>query len=107
MNRYRHLRPSAAPRSTPWLVIRNHHRYRQPIIALAADRLDHRCGHTRLGGKRGVEAAHALDAGIGAAGVDHRAIAHHIIGDDQAAAPSQLERPFELVNSIVFGLTQK
>src|SRR6266851_3080819 len=65
----------------------------EAIIPFAADRLDRRRAYARLRGQQFVEAAHALDVGIAARGVGHRAFAHDVIGDDQAAATGEFERP--------------
>src|SRR5713101_8914990 len=69
----------------------------EAIIAFAADRLDRRGAYARFRGQQFVEAAHALDVGIAARGVGHRAFAHDVIGDDQAAATGEFERPPEVI----------
>lgn len=52
------------------------------VVALATDGLDFRGGDTLLGGEPFVEAADALNVNVTAAGVQHLALAYHIVGDD-------------------------
>src|SRR5580692_7527190 len=66
---------------------------REAVITLPAYGL-HGCGaHARLTRCHFKEAAHALNVGVVALGVDHVAAAHHVVGKDQAAAPRELQRP--------------
>src|SRR5437764_114396 len=71
-------------------------RQREAVVALAADGLDRGGADARLGGQQLVEAAGTLDARVVAGRVEHRALAHHVVGDDQAAAAGQPQRPGEV-----------
>ena len=54
-----------------------------------------------------VEAADALDAATGAGRVDHRAVPHHVIEDEHAAAAGEFQRPGEVVRIIpLFGIDE-
>jgi hypothetical protein len=72
-------------------------RDRKAVVSLTTHGLDRRGAHARLSGEQFVEAAHPLDVGIAAGGVDHRSVAHDIVGDDQAATTGELERPCEVI----------
>ena len=48
-----------------------------------------------------MQAPGSLDGGIVAVGVDHRAVADDVVGDDQAAGTGQLERPGEVVGRVL------
>jgi len=70
---------------------------REAVIPFAAHGLNHRGAHARRLGKQFIETAHLLDAGIIAGGVNHRSIPHDVIGDNQATAKGELERPREVI----------
>src|SRR5258708_28336894 len=91
------IRSSRAIRSARWLPVSSDEGNGEAIIPFAADRLDRRGADARLRGQQFVEAAHALDVRIAARGVGHRAFAHDVIGDDQAAATGEFERPLEVI----------
>ena len=44
-----------------------------------------------------MKSAHALDARVLAVGIDQRAGADHVVGDDHAALTRELERPGEVI----------
>ncbi len=66
----------------PALNIFGHEDDGETIVALGADGLDRRGTNARLGGKHLIEVADSQNIGIMACGIDHPAVAHHIINND-------------------------
>ncbi len=68
------------------------------VVTFAADGLDHGGADTFFRGENIQEAAHALYIQIFAGRIRHRAFAHDVVHDDDAAAPRQFECPCEVVS---------
>src|SRR5437763_10767713 len=69
----------------------------KPVMALAADGLNGGGTHALLGGHEVEHAPHTDDVRIAARCFGDFPIADHIVDDDLAATPRQLERPFEVI----------
>ena len=67
-------------------------RHGKSIITFAAHSLQRRCRQARMAGHHVKEAAHADHIEVGAGGIAHRAVAHHVVTNDNRARPRQLER---------------
>ena len=65
--------------------LNGHEHDRETIVALGSDGLDRRGTDAGLGGEHFIEAAYPQNIGIVASGVDHPAVAHHIVDDDKTA----------------------
>src|ERR1700722_13140563 len=74
-----------------------HEREREPVVALQADGLDRGGADARGAREQLVEAAHAERARVLAVGVDERAVAHDVVGDDHAAGTRELQRELEIL----------
>ena len=91
-------RAVSSPRSG--LVCGDEH-YRETVISLAAHGLDDRGADARLRGQQLVEAAHALDVGIVAVRVGHRAMSNDIVDNDEAAPAGESQGPVEVRRNIL------
>jgi alkyldihydroxyacetonephosphate synthase len=67
----------------PRVSARLHEGDGEPVVALGPDGLDGGGAHAGLGREAVEEAADALDVRVRAARVGHRAVADHVVGDDQ------------------------
>jgi hypothetical protein len=74
----------------------------ESVIAFAADGLNHCCGDAPLACKYFVESPHTLHALIAGLIINHRAAADDVIGEDETAAPRQLQRPFKIGRRVLF-----
>lgn len=73
----------------------------EPVVALAADRLDRRCADSTLHGDHLVQAALGLDLLILALGVREGAGADNVVGDDQASRPGAIQGPGEIARAVL------
>src|ERR1700690_2865460 len=75
-------------------------REREPVVALEADRLDRGRADAGRAREQLVEATHAERARVLTVGVDERAVAYDVVGDDHAAGARQLERELEVLGGV-------
>src|SRR4029077_13991348 len=73
----------------------------EAVVALDANGLHRRRGDARLGRDQLVQASHALDGCIARARIDHGAVAHDVVDDEQAAGPRELERPAKVFRIVL------
>ena len=66
-------------------------------MALHAHGLERGRGDLRLAGEAREEAPHPEHHRVDAGGIGHLAVPHHVVHDDEAAAPRESERPFEVL----------
>src|SRR5690349_2530356 len=76
--------------------IAGHQREGETVVAFGADGLNHRRAYPRFGSEQLSEPAHGLNIGVGAGAIGQSAIAHHVIGDNETAAPRQFQRPAKI-----------
>src|SRR5208337_1631430 len=92
-----HVAQNSTPKLPAWTricaVLAQHNGHGEAVEALDADGLQSDGAQARMRGHHLETAARAADVCRGAFGLNHRAVARHVIHHNHGSAPRKLERP--------------